>query len=281
MTGVETCPASINNQEDLDVSTCEMRAALPPDFASDVDGVLIACFSVHPLVPWVSSSQRDTRRRKRDGTGKASAELCVTGIFEASIVTALSLLPPLEAVHPGERRPPSAKWGIVTTGIFWRDHLTDGVRAFLGQPALPSNAGAVIAGKGNSDYTAMSRFAGVFCSGADAGDFHPGEHAAHGEEGGTHSTDHHHHVADHTSNPDPTPLEKLGRATRELLRSDPNVRVVVLGCAGMAGFEQTVRDACIEVYGEDDGKDVLVVDGVRAGVSVLDMMIRSRRLFEA
>jgi Asp/Glu/hydantoin racemase len=48
------------------------------------------------------------------------------------------------------------KWGIVTTGKFWEDHLSDGVKKFLGQE------------KGGVNH----KFAGVYSSGLTAGDFH-------------------------------------------------------------------------------------------------------------
>lgn len=73
--------------------------------------------------------------------------LAVTGIFEASVLTALSLIP---APEHGE------KWGIVTTGKFWEDNLSNGVKSLLGQDSSSSN----------------SRFAGVLSTGLNAGDFH-------------------------------------------------------------------------------------------------------------
>lgn len=73
--------------------------------------------------------------------------LAVTGIFEASVLTALSLIP---APEYGE------KWGIVTTGKFWEDNLSNGVKSLLGQDSSSSN----------------SRFAGVLSTGLNAGDFH-------------------------------------------------------------------------------------------------------------
>lgn len=280
MAGPPSCPLSINNAADLELSTRGVQSSLPRDFGLTYDAVLIACFSVHPLVAWASRQQYGRPRGQHD------KDLCVTGIFEASIVTALSLLPPLDSVPPAPGKPPlpKAKWGIVTTGLFWKDHLTDGVHAFLGQ------RGGVAA--------EQERFAGVFCSGADAGDFHPPEddhghrddESQHTDDGGRGKSSSNQHTAIKTEprsptpapdEPEPTPLEKLGRAARELLRSDGRVRVVVLGCAGMAGLEATVREAAIDVYGEEEGRKVLVVDGVRAGVNVLDMMVRSRRLFAA
>lgn len=73
--------------------------------------------------------------------------LAVTGIFEASVLTTLSLIP---APVYGDR------WGIVTTGKFWEQHLSNGVKKLLGQDPSSDN----------------NRFSGVFSTGLNAGDFH-------------------------------------------------------------------------------------------------------------
>jgi Asp/Glu/hydantoin racemase len=157
--------------------------------------------------------------------GRRFPGVAVTGIFEASILTALSLLP-----DPQERK----TWGIVTTGKFWEKHLSDGANAFLGQPGSDAN----------------SRFAGVFSTGLDAGDFH--------------------HVSPEQVR------EKLKAATRSLLQSG-DVGCVVMGCAGMAGLESIIRETVREEYGSE--KRVSVVDGVKAGTLQLEQMVRSRRAF--
>ncbi|KAF4453715.1 hypothetical protein F53441_3724 [Fusarium austroafricanum] len=129
-----SAPGSINDQEGIDRSA---RAVLDDpkieeQLESDkYDAVLVACFSVHCLV------SKLTRYR----------HLAVTGIFEASILTSLSLLSAPDC---------TGKWGIVTTGKFWEDHLSHGVKKFLGQKEDGVN----------------SKFAGVFSSGLTAGDFH-------------------------------------------------------------------------------------------------------------
>lgn len=61
----------------------------------------------------------------------------------------MSLLPPNS--HGSST---NSLWGIVTTGKFWEQHLTDGVKNFLGSQAQ------------------SSKFAGVQSTGLDAGDFH-------------------------------------------------------------------------------------------------------------
>lgn len=125
-----SAPASINDDQDIRDSTQDILASLAdsPDAFSGYDAVLIACFSVHPLVPHLSGR----------------LDIPVTGIFEASILAAMSLLKPL------------GQWGIVTTGKFWEKHLCQGVYDYLGVKGSPDN----------------TKFAGVFSSGLTAGDFH-------------------------------------------------------------------------------------------------------------
>lgn len=185
----------------------------------DYDAVLVACYSVHPLVQWLA----------RDGP-----HLAVAGIFEASVLAALSLLGPPVAGEGGER---SRMWGVVTTGKFWEAHLGDGVRHFLGQEK----------GEGNS------KFGGVESTGLNAGDFHGGV--------------------------DPAVIrQKLKQATQRLLSRGP-VECVVMGCAGMAGLEDIIRDATREKYGEEEADKLFVVDGVLAGAGLLEQTVKNRRMF--
>jgi len=62
-------------------------------------------------------------------------------------------------------------------------------------------------------------------------------------------------------------------ATGRLIDADPamEIKVIVLGCAGMAGMEEWVRE---EVGTR--GKEVRVVDGVKAGIGILQGLIRGR-----
>ena len=50
---------------------------------------------------------------------------------------------------------------------------------------------------------------------------------------------------------------------------------VCLGCAGMAGLDRVVREACIEELGEDEGRRVKVVDGVVSGALFLEAALRA------
>ncbi|KAG5938791.1 hypothetical protein E4U53_007938 [Claviceps sorghi] len=211
MTATSASPASINDDQGIQASTQDILAFLAgrPGIVSGYDGILIACFSVHTLVPELS---------KR-------FDVPIMGIFEASILTALSLLRPSE------------RWGIVTTGKFWERHLCDGVNAFLGITGAVEHA----------------KFAGVFSSGLTAGDFH-------------------------TMSPAEV-TEKLGLAARRLFMSG-NVTCVVMGCGGMAGLEDIVRSAAIEVYNEAKAKSVYIIDGVKAGVLQLHQTINGGQTFQ-
>ncbi|KAI8948846.1 hydantoin racemase [Xylaria longipes] len=206
-------PASINDGNDIKNSTDAVLADF--DTASQYDGIVVACFSVHPLVSELQSHSRNSV----SGTA-------VTGIFEASVLAAISLL------RPGQ------KWGIVTTGKFWEAHLSDGVGAFLGAKTTQD---------GNA------KFAGVESTGLNASDFHHGVDPA---------------VVRH----------KLKTATKRLLGAG-DVTVVVMGCAGMAGLEEIIREAASEEQGDEFAYEKLhVIDGVRAGIMQVDYMIRNQRL---
>ena len=75
-----------------------------------------------------------------------------------------------------------------------------------------------------------------------------------------------------------TPKDEIDRrikeATKRLLASG-DVQAICLGCAGMAGMDRTVREACVEALGEEEGSRVKIVDGVVSGVSFLDGALRS------
>lgn len=172
-------------------------------------------------------------------------DILVTGIFEASIVATLPLLRRTTGGGGGG----DGGWGIVTTGRFWESHLTSAVQEFLGQSQSEYDAASATA------TTTNKWFRGVFTTGLNAGDFHgPG------------------------AVPPSTIREKLSDATRRLLRTG-GVDCVIMGCAGMAGLEQIIREACMEEYGEEGARRVFIVDAVRAGVGVLEGMVRNQRMF--
>lgn len=63
--------------------------------------------------------------------------------------------------------------------------------------------------------------------------------------------------------------ERMKEATKRLVK-DGDVGAVCLGCAGMSGMDDIVREACVEALGNEKGRRVKIVDGVQAGVLWLD-----------
>jgi Asp/Glu/hydantoin racemase len=62
--------------------------------------------------------------------------------------------------------------------------------------------------------------------------------------------------------------ERMVDATRTLLRRG-NVGAICLGCAGMAGMDEMIREAAVLELGDERGGDVRIVDGVVAGAGIL------------
>lgn len=221
---LDSCsPASINDQDDMDASlACVWPALRDGHDLQQYDGVLVACYSAHPLVHTIAAH---------------CPQLAVTGILEASIVATLPLLR-----SPSSSSSAGGAWGIVTTGSFWEAHLTDAVQRFLTGQA------------GQNTAIPRGHFCGVFTTGLNASDFHGGGVPPH------------------------TVTQKLKDATRTLLRTR-DVDCVVMGCAGMAGLEDIIRSTAVDEYGGLRARRVYVIDGVRAGIGVLEHMVQNRRMF--
>lgn len=62
--------------------------------------------------------------------------------------------------------------------------------------------------------------------------------------------------------------DKLKDATKRLLKEN-KVGAICLGCAGMAGLDRVVREACEEEFGSARGKEVDIVDGTLAAVGLI------------
>lgn len=188
-TGPPSSPPSINDDADAATSAAECLPLLLPLLA-DHDGVLIACYSAHPLVAQL----------------RAATTKPVLGILEASVYRALAQL-----------RAPAATLGIVTTGAAW-------------EPLLAVAVGALLGGRG--------RLAGVTSTGLDADQLHRvGRDELH---------------------------RRIAHATTRLLRADAAAEAICLGCAGMVGLRDVVADAAAA-----EGRSVVVIDGVEAGVAWL------------
>ncbi|KAF2744953.1 hypothetical protein M011DRAFT_469976 [Sporormia fimetaria CBS 119925] len=200
-------PKSINNEDDALESSKHCLPALQSSLGQ-YDGFLVACYSHHPLVPQL----------KEQAVVKGGSK-AVTGIFEASVATAL------QVIHPDQ------KFGIVSTGKVWEEILSEAVVGFLG-----------------TGERASARFAGVETTGLNAGDLHDA--------------------------PEEVVRGRMKDAVKRLLRKG-DVGAICLGCAGMAGMNEMVREACVEELGEEEGRRVRVVDGVQAGVAWLEGVVRS------
>lgn len=207
-----TCPepgiSSINSpyesKESAKICLPHVQPLLPHH-----DLFLIACYSHHPLVPQLKAEA--TALAAAATQGGAGVRKYVTGIFEASVLASLSLLPEHQ------------QFGIVSTGKSWEAGLTEAVHAFLGGQDV-------------------KRYAGTETTGLNATELHdlPAEEVQ----------------------------QKMKEATKRLLRRG-EIGAICLGCAGMVGLDESVRQACVEELGEEKGNQVHIVDGVKAGVAQL------------
>jgi Asp/Glu/hydantoin racemase len=131
---------------------------------------------------------------------------------------------------------PEERFGIVSTGKVWEQLLTEAVAALLGTSAVTEPTEEVSA-----------RFAGVETTGLDATELHDA--------------------------PQEEVRKKMKDATKRLLRKG-DVGAICLGCAGMSGMNEIVREAAVEELGEEKGQKVKIVDGVQAGAAWLEGALR-------
>lgn len=208
-------PDSINNEDDARKSAeVVLKDLSKSGFGTEFDGYVVACYSVHPLTTRLKSLMPNKHHTS------------VIGIFEASLSTALSLLPPLWSGKV-------MKFGIVTTGKYWEETLTHGVLDFLGCDNL----------------TSCKRFKGVESTGLSAAELH--------------------------TLPPSEVRYRMIKATKRLLQ-DRDVSVICLGCAGMAGMDTIIQEACVEELGEEEAQQVHIIDGVKAGIALVEGLVRAR-----
>ncbi|KAE9375092.1 hypothetical protein N431DRAFT_436636 [Stipitochalara longipes BDJ] len=207
-------PSSINNEDDAQASAVVVFSDLETELFQ-YDAFLVACYSVHPLVEMLRE--------------KLAPHQHVTGIFEASISTALALLP----LELGSTR--KQKFGIVSTGTYWKRALSEGVAAFLGIRDMDSLDGC-------------ARFKGVETTGLSA-------------------------IELHTAPPEEV-KRKMVEATKRLVKKR-DVKVICLGCAGMTGLDGIVEEALVEELGAEEARKVHVLDGVKAGLGLLEGLLRA------
>jgi Asp/Glu/hydantoin racemase len=113
--GVNGCPPAIENQTHSVISAALLLPVVLSHIAvSPVDGILVCCFSDHPLVPIL----------------RENVHVPVMGIFHASLQAAAML---------------DRKFGIVTTAMAWQPILSASVEA---AGAQSSSAGVIATGLG-------------------------------------------------------------------------------------------------------------------------------------
>ncbi|KAK8241638.1 Asp/Glu/hydantoin racemase [Phyllosticta capitalensis] len=66
---------------------------------------------------------------------------------------------------------------------------------------------------------------------------------------------------------------RVKEAVKQLLARG-RIAAICLGCAGMAGMDDWVREACVEALGEEQGARVRIVDGVKAAVAAIEGALR-------
>ena len=226
---------SINSGDDSVTSALHCRPFVEP-YVPQYDGFLVACYSAHPLVGML----KEEIQRHEETCPSTGPRKYVTGIFEASIVTSLSLISSFRlSGNPGlaKAQVPDT-FGIVSTGSVWETELSHAVKEML------------VNTDGDYKTSSTARFAGVATTGLTAVELHT---TSSGEV-----------------------RRRIIEATERLIQNSSGpVGAICMGCAGMAGMEEAVREGCIKAYGTKQGNRVRIVDGVVAGAGMLMMSCKA------
>ncbi|KAK2764413.1 hypothetical protein FQN54_009107 [Arachnomyces sp. PD_36] len=226
---------SIDNGEESALSAVYCLPSLGP-LIHKYDAFLVACYSAHPLVGLLKQAIRENTFGTQSGNAPTGSERkgrkkqYVTGIFEASVSTSLALVSGYNITSGFEKLTSKETFGIISTGKVWEKELSDAVMGTLSGPS---------AGSGGQQST---RFGGVETTGLTAFELHS------------------------------TPAEEVHKRVREAterLVGNSQIGAICLGCAGMAGMEESVREGCVNALGPVKGSNVRIVDGVVAGVGIL------------
>ena len=233
--------SSINSPADASLSTTHVLPSLLTMLAQH-DGFLVACYSPHPLVAAL----------------KARTTKPVVGIFEASIASAVQLLnyrAPHQAardreiergtLHPaaGMERERKREQG---QEVGERDGGGSGTLARFGIVTTGAMWKSVLESAIRSSGPEMlgPERAGALLGGVETLGMHAGE--LHGSQ----------------------QVDELVRAAVRALR---DVGVIILGCAGMVGMEKWVQEELDRI---GKGGQVQVVDGIKAGIGILQGLLR-------
>lgn len=266
---IEPVP-SINSGDDSVQSAQHCRPFVEP-LIPQYDAFLVACYSAHPLVGMLRSTIKalESKARQSDsGTlhvfadgqeiNPSKGKKYVTGIFEASVTTSMMLISSFHLLADWSHHKVQSQdtFGVVTTGTVWKKELTKAVAAMINGPDeneedKKNSISDVVDSSPTPPPVSVPRFAGVETTGLTAVELHK------------------------------TPPEEVRRrmieATEKLLKGTAHpVRAVCLGCAGMAGMEEAVRAGCVKAYGEIEGEEVHIVDGVVSGIGLLVNACKAR-----
>ncbi|KAL1969464.1 hypothetical protein VTN77DRAFT_8902 [Rasamsonia byssochlamydoides] len=237
---------SVDSGEDAARSALHCRPFVEP-LIPKYDAFLVACYSAHPLVGMLKHTIHALESKARQDRsssilGSLQRRKYVTGIFEASVATSLMLVSSFRLLDDWSHHKVQAAdaFGIVTTGSAWKPELTKAVTEMIARPADKSSQTTSAV----PTSVTTTRFAGVETTGLTAGQLH--------------------------DTPPDEVRRRISDATEKLLKSSSlPVRAVCLGCAGMAGMQEAVREGCIKAYGAVEGQNVHIVDGVVAGIGLL------------
>lgn len=135
-------------------------------------------------------------------------------------------------------------FGIVTTGHYWEAVLADGAREFFNvassSPSSEQELGLTATYESNA-----ARLVGVWSTGLTAAQLYLTEK---GEVD-----------------------RRIAEASAELVGR--GAKAIILGCAGMSGMEDAIR-----MGAQRQGQHVRIIDGVRAGVVLLDGLARTQAM---
>ncbi|PWY77525.1 hypothetical protein BO70DRAFT_363473 [Aspergillus heteromorphus CBS 117.55] len=221
---------SIDSGEDSVRSAFYCMPFLEP-LVTEYDGFIVACFSAHPLVGMLKEKVRSIEDEKVESvpSDMKVQKKYVTGIFEAAVLAALGVI---GSFHTTKGPGFQKAQSRDTFGI-----ISTG-KAW--EAELTQAVADMLGASGNQ----TSRFAGVETTGLTAEELH--------------------------TTPPAEVKKRLVEATERLIRASPNpVGAICLGCAGMVGMEDAVREGCVRVYGRPRGNQVRIVDGVIAGAGML------------
>lgn len=223
--------ASINSGEESACSSLHCWPSLKLQVAR-YDAFLVACYSAHPLVGMLKKEiKKIEEANSKRIPGSKPTRKYVTGIFEASVLMSLSLISGFFLGDELSKAQATDTFGIVSTGSVWEKELSHAVQDML----------VNVAGGQEGSTT---RFAGVATTGLTAGELH--------------------------TTPPEEVRKRISDATEKLIKdSSYTLNAVCMGCAGMAGMDEAVREGCVRAYGEKAGNGVRIVDGVVAGVGML------------